>query len=356
MVDIENRVALVTGANSGVGFSLVRRLLLQQFHGLSTNVNGNDHYPSRLNSRSTTSSNSKNQVKYKIILGCRNFKKANEALKELKKEFPNADLEIVQVDVSVVESVKSAANEIMKRFPPLTHLFLNAGIMPITGLNWNAIAKDMVLRPYDLFSTGRNAFTQETGKLSKEGYGEVFAANVLGHLGLIQYLQPHFSKIETRIIWTSSITASADAFKISDIECKNGDNPYHSSKYLMDILTVYLNEKYGSKNVHVFSTCPGSVATNIISIPLPFIVLMGCFYFFRVFVPNLTTTAHNGSLSLFHVGTTDLGHLSKNSKYMSRSGPLGKGYLELRRIAEGEEWEDVKEKARAAGRLVERYL
>lgn len=72
-------IAMVTGANSGIGFFLAKRLAANNAQ---------------------------------VILGCRNPKRAQEAKQKILEEYPHARVHVQIIDVSDPSSVKKAANEL----------------------------------------------------------------------------------------------------------------------------------------------------------------------------------------------------------------------------------------------------
>lgn len=52
----------------------------------------------------------------------------------------------------------------------------------------------------------------------------------------------------SRVVWTSSSNARRSAFNIEDMQHRNGTEPYSSSKYASDMLSLALN---GHKNSQV---------------------------------------------------------------------------------------------------------
>lgn len=51
----------------------------------------------------------------------------------------------------------------------------------------------------------------------------------------------------SRVVWTSSSNARRSAFSIEDMQHKNGTEPYSSSKYASDMLSVALNRHKNSQ-------------------------------------------------------------------------------------------------------------
>lgn len=62
-------------------------------------------------------------------MACRNVDKAEIAKKNILAEVPNADLEVLQIDLSKLESVRRAVKEFRSKHSKLDLLINNAGIM-----------------------------------------------------------------------------------------------------------------------------------------------------------------------------------------------------------------------------------
>ncbi|WP_276964014.1 SDR family NAD(P)-dependent oxidoreductase, partial [Ferrimicrobium acidiphilum] len=90
-----NRVALVTGANGGLGrwcsLGLARRGSV-------------------------------------VVLGCRSLQRGQEAIDWIHQRVPGAELELLQIDLARLSSVRAAADELMERHPTLDTLVNNAGV------------------------------------------------------------------------------------------------------------------------------------------------------------------------------------------------------------------------------------
>lgn len=94
MSDQTGRTALVTGANSGLGYATSLELAR---HGAQ------------------------------VLLACRNPARADQALQRLRAD--GADGELVQLDLSSLASVAAAAEDVRSRIASLDLLVLNAGVM-----------------------------------------------------------------------------------------------------------------------------------------------------------------------------------------------------------------------------------
>lgn len=111
----------------------------------------------------------------RVILACRNKEKAEIAAEEIKSATGNQDVSIVILDLSDLDSVKAAAENVIKTYDRLDVLINNAGI----GLN-----------------------DQET---TKQGFDMIFGTNYLGHFLFTQILLDLLKKsTPSRIINVSS--------------------------------------------------------------------------------------------------------------------------------------------------------
>lgn len=90
------RIALVTGANTGLGFETAKGLA-------STGM--------------------------KVVMACRDDRKADEAKIRIIKIHPDSDLVVMTVDLARLKSVREFADEYLKRHDRLDILVNNAGIM-----------------------------------------------------------------------------------------------------------------------------------------------------------------------------------------------------------------------------------
>ena len=94
--DLTGKVAIVTGANMGLGFETARQLAE---HGAT------------------------------VVLGCRSMTKCEEAKKLIQKARPSADVTALLLDLSEPESIKTFVAAFQTKFSALDYLINNAGIM-----------------------------------------------------------------------------------------------------------------------------------------------------------------------------------------------------------------------------------
>lgn len=93
--DLSGKVAIVTGANSGIGFETAKSLALHGCH---------------------------------VILACRNKEKAEQAAKQMSKDRSDAKVTAMELDLASLRSVKQFAKDFVDRGWPLHILILNAAV------------------------------------------------------------------------------------------------------------------------------------------------------------------------------------------------------------------------------------
>jgi NAD(P)-dependent dehydrogenase (short-subunit alcohol dehydrogenase family) len=94
--DQTGRIALVTGANSGIGYETARALADHGAH---------------------------------VILACRNEERARRARDKLESELVRSSLEVLHLDLADLVSVRRAADEVLRGHARLDMLVNNAGVM-----------------------------------------------------------------------------------------------------------------------------------------------------------------------------------------------------------------------------------
>ena len=96
IVDLTGRVALVTGANSGIGYETAKALADHGAH---------------------------------VIMACRNEDKARQARDKMESELDRCSLELLQIDLADLVSVRRAAETLLSAHARLDLLINNAGVM-----------------------------------------------------------------------------------------------------------------------------------------------------------------------------------------------------------------------------------
>ncbi|KAJ3376518.1 3-keto-steroid reductase, partial [Lobulomyces angularis] len=127
-----NSCFFITGANSGVGFNLIIEILKTETH--------------RKNST--------------FILGCRSEAKAIYAINRILTSYRNVPrlkerLLYINLDLNDIESVFECCKKVRSSFCRIDYLILNAGFIPIVGLDFSPRNfLDLVTNPSWVFTTG----------------------------------------------------------------------------------------------------------------------------------------------------------------------------------------------------------
>jgi NAD(P)-dependent dehydrogenase (short-subunit alcohol dehydrogenase family) len=199
-----SRNVLITGACSGVGKALAVRVAAK---------------------------------KAKLIMLCRNEEKAEAARKEIIKKTGNEDIHIIIADLSSMNSVRKAADNILKSFPEMYLLVNNAG----TSV-WKR-------------------------ELSVDGYEMTFAANYLGPFLLTNLLLDLLkNSAPSRILNVAS--EAHEKIDFSDLMSEknyNGFKAYKHSKMANIMFTYELLRRLENTGVTVNCVHPGVVQTAIYS-------------------------------------------------------------------------------------------
>jgi NAD(P)-dependent dehydrogenase (short-subunit alcohol dehydrogenase family) len=141
--DQAGRVAIVTGANSGLGYDTAAVLAAKGAH---------------------------------VVLAVRNLDKGNEAVDRIRKASPNAVVALQELDLTSLDSVRKAADELRAAHPRIDLLINNAGVMYVPK--------------------------RET---TKDGFEMQFGTNHLGHFALTGQLLDNIVAVEgSRVVTVSS--------------------------------------------------------------------------------------------------------------------------------------------------------
>jgi NAD(P)-dependent dehydrogenase (short-subunit alcohol dehydrogenase family) len=204
--DMTGKFVIVTGANSGIGYDTALVLT----------------------SKGAT-----------VVMACRNLQKANPAADRIRQLNPSGTVEVMQLDLGDLESVRRFVAEFRGRYERLDLLINNAGIM---------------VPPY--------------GK-TVQGFETQFGVNHLGHFaltGLLIDLVIHTP--QSRIVTVSSIAHRMGTIHFEDLnwEKKYKPSPAYGQSKLANLLFTYeLQRKLtaAGKETLAVAAHPGWTATNL---------------------------------------------------------------------------------------------
>ena len=200
------KVAIVTGANSGIGFEVTLGLVKKDFE---------------------------------VIMACRNMQKAEEAKVKILKIHPKAKVNPMNIDTSSLDEVKKFANLFLKKYNKLNLLVNNAGIM---------------MSPY---------------KITEDGFENQFATNYIGHFALTGLLLPILTNTkDSRIISLSSLSYKWSEILFDDFHFGKGyrkTKAYGQSKRACLMFAFELQRRLSAAGFETISVAahPGLSKTNL---------------------------------------------------------------------------------------------
>lgn len=205
-----DRIAIITGANVGLGFEAARVLSAKGA---------------------------------KVILACRNTARGEAACARLRALHPQADVVLEQLDTSDLASVRAFADRILAAYPRIDLLINNAGIMAT---------------PHEK---------------SKDGFEMQLATNHLGHFALAGLLLPHLRDVPgSRIVAVASIAAQSGKIDFDDLMGERhyeSWKAYNQSKLANLMFGQELQRRLARAGVPTIATIghPGASLTNLFSTP-----------------------------------------------------------------------------------------
>lgn len=201
------KIAVVTGANAGLGFAITQELARRD---------------------------------YQVVMACRNLQKAEDAKSRLLEQAPNADLRVLALDLSEPASIETFVQQFADDFGQLDLLINNAGILGIP-LTRNSVGQEMQM-----------------------------ATNYLGNFILVGKMLPCFrTEEQARIVNVGSLSNRFGKLMLDDLNWETTPykdmKGYANSKVALMTFTIELDRrlKRSGKNIIALSGHPGFANTDI---------------------------------------------------------------------------------------------
>lgn len=205
--DLSGKLAIVTGANSGLGFGLARRL----------SAAGAD-----------------------VVMAIRNRTKGEAAIKEIRAGVPDAKLTIKSLDLSSLAAVAALGEQLNAEGRPIDILINNGGVMT----------------PPERDTTG-------------DGFELQFGSNHLGHFALTAHLLPLLRAANgARVVSLSSLAARAGRIHFDDPQFEKSYaamSAYGQSKLAVLMFARELDRRSRDAGWGIMSNAahPGLTKTNL---------------------------------------------------------------------------------------------
>ncbi|MGV0793971.1 SDR family NAD(P)-dependent oxidoreductase [Mycolicibacterium sp. XJ1819] len=188
--DQSGRVAVVTGANSGLGYDTAAALAGKGAH---------------------------------VVLAVRDTPKGNAAADQIRKANPDATVTLAQLDLTSLDNVRAAADELRTKFPRIDLLINNAGVMYVPS--------------------------RET---TKDGFEMQFGTNHVGHFALTGLLLENMIGVQgSRVVTVSSVGHRILAkIRFDDLNFERNYNrvaAYGQSKLANLLFTYELQRRLAAK-------------------------------------------------------------------------------------------------------------
>jgi NAD(P)-dependent dehydrogenase (short-subunit alcohol dehydrogenase family) len=245
----QGRLAIVTGANSGIGYQAARYL---------------------------------SRVGAAVVLACRNAEKGEAARARIVAEHPSARVEVRTLDVADLESVRRFAAEFLQQGAGLDLLINNAGVMAIPER-----------------------------RTTPQGFEMQFGTNHLGHFALTGLLLPALLRQpNSRVVTVASIAHKGGRLNFDDLNAERSYDPrgaYQQSKLANLVFGLELDRRLRAHAAATQSIIahPGVAVTNIVSNG------MGTGLKARIvnmLIPFVAQSDDRGSWPLLYAATSPLAH------------------------------------------------
>ncbi|KAK3893433.1 hypothetical protein Pcinc_002756 [Petrolisthes cinctipes] len=206
--DLSGKVAVVTGANCGVGYETVRSLA---YHGCT------------------------------VILACRDVRKGEAAVAQLQSQRPSASCHVMHLDLASLASVRTFAHTLTLRFRVCNILILNAGVLA------------------------------SQHSLTEDGYERTWQVNHLSQLYLALLLAPslttsariifvsceahRFAMLDTQTL-TDEVLSPPHATSFTPIMA------YCNTKLCNVLTALELQRRFGERGINCYAVHPGNALSS----------------------------------------------------------------------------------------------
>lgn len=206
--DLTGKRAVVTGASDGIGL------------GIATELAG---------------------AGAEVVMPVRNRRKGEAAVARVRDQHPGADLRLVDLDLSSLESVQAAGETLLAEGSPIHLLINNAGVM-----------------------------TPPERQTTAEGFELQFGTNHLAHFALTGHLLPLLRAGRARVTSQVSIAARSGEINWDDLQWErdyDGMRAYRQSKIAVGLFGLELSRRSAAQGWGITSTLshPGVAPTSLLA-------------------------------------------------------------------------------------------
>jgi retinol dehydrogenase-12/retinol dehydrogenase-13 len=173
-----------------------------------------------------------------IVMACIDLQLAKPVCETIKQESGNSNIELMQIDLASLSSIREFAQQFSRKYQRLDVLINNAGVYC------------------------------QTRQQTRDGFEKTIGINFLGHFLLTNLLLPIIRQTpQARIINLSSNAHQQSKFSIDDLNWQkrkySGFPAYADSKLAIVLFTQELAERLQDAGITVNAVHPGHTATRI---------------------------------------------------------------------------------------------
>jgi len=206
---LSGKTCVITGANSGLGFTIAKKIAAQNAE---------------------------------TIIVCRNTEKGERAILEIKREMPNANVKSMVCDLSSIKSIQNFVKEFKAQYSKLDVLFNNAAVM------------------------------RKTRKETEDGFEMMFQVNYLASFILMNSLLDQLKKGSSPQIINNGRPSYKLRLDMDDLQFAKSYNMYNSffkTKLYLLFASLTLSQMLESKGITISMADPGPFKSGLVrDVPL----------------------------------------------------------------------------------------